>query len=89
MVQASHFVFNDKNRATPEDPTAIVKFYILRSKLRYWIASAMCDASIFSEPVKSAIVRPTFSTRLYALALKPSLLIAVSNNLSASSFTEQ
>ena len=35
MVQASHFVFNDKNRATPEDPTAIVKFYILRSKLRY------------------------------------------------------
>ena len=53
--------------------------HILRSRLRYWIASAMCDASMFSAPARSAMVRPTFNTRLYARALNPSLLIAVSN----------
>ena len=35
------------------------------------------------------MVRATLSTRLYALALKPSLLIAISSNFSASSFTGQ
>src|SRR5512147_1439553 len=57
--------------------------YMLRSKLRYWIASAICDDSIWSAPARAAMVRPTFSTRLYARALKPSLLIAVSSNFSA------
>jgi hypothetical protein len=38
--------------------------YIWRSRLRYWIASAICDASMFSAPAKSAMVRPTFKTRL-------------------------
>jgi len=36
---------------------------VVRSNLRYWIASATCAAATALAPVRSAIVRATLSTR--------------------------
>ncbi len=35
--------------------------HIVLSRLRYWIASLICEAEIFSSPPRSAIVRDTFN----------------------------
>src|SRR5258707_6993378 len=44
--------------------------YVL-SKLRYWIASAMCLGSSWDTSSISAIVRATFRMRSWARALRP------------------
>jgi hypothetical protein len=42
-----------------------------RSRLRYWIASAIWAGPMFSSPAKSAMVRATLRIRSCARALKP------------------
>ena len=56
------------------------EFQYFRSKLRYWIASAMCGVSIRSAPSKSAIVLATFNMRSWARALNPSVSNDWANN---------
>jgi hypothetical protein len=43
----------------------------VRSRVRYWIASAMCPDSIASVPDRSAMVRATFRTRSCAPGTQP------------------
>ena len=38
-------------------------YHRLRSRARYWTASARCSTWIFRAPVRSAIVRATFKIR--------------------------
>lgn len=58
-----------------------------RSRLRYWIASAMYSGRIASSAARSAIVRATFKILSYARALSPNRSIAVSNRRFPSSPT--
>lgn len=50
---------------------------ILRSMVRYWIASATWARVIASLPARSAIVRPSFRVRSQALAGRPNCWVPI------------
>jgi len=56
------------------------QYQFSRSRLRYWMASAIWAGPMSSAPARSAIVRATLSTRSYPRPLSPSRRMAASSN---------
>ena len=68
-------------------PLPIIQTFIGRSRVRSWIASAMCGARITSLESRSAIVRATRRMRPYPRALNPMRSYAARSRADASSST--
>lgn len=65
----------------------LIQTFIGRSRVRSWIASAMCGARITSLESRSAIVRATRRMRPYPRALNPMRSYAARSRADASSST--